>query len=300
MDKTAFLHSCLEDSWIMSFLIDNEYVFIPICPSCNNIMVPLSKKKYIYRCYKYNNGIKCGYSEHILKNTIFWKSRLSFHDMFYILNGWRMNVAQLIISEDLEKDKSTISRIYTKMDDLVLWHQSLRGFERIGGQGYTVEVDECLLVKRKYNRGRILRGQKWIVGGVVRGDTSKFFIEFVPHRSRRYLLNAIKKNILPGTKIVTDQWAGYKNCERILFMQRYLHMTVNHSMFFVDPLTGENTQSVECFWSVLKRVLRKKGTNIGEIERRIRIFQVEVFKRFDRKNLLIRMLDIIREHVIFN
>ena len=36
----------------------------------------------------------------------------------------------------------------------------------IGGVGHIVEFDETLLVKRKYNAGRILSGKKWVVVGL--------------------------------------------------------------------------------------------------------------------------------------
>ena len=34
----------------------------------------------------------------------------------------------------------------------------------IGGPGQVAEIDECLLVKSKYRRGRELAGLKWVFG----------------------------------------------------------------------------------------------------------------------------------------
>ena len=39
--------------------------------------------------------------------------------------------------------------------------------DSIGGEGIEVEIDETLFVKRKYDRGRMLR-QLWIIGGIER------------------------------------------------------------------------------------------------------------------------------------
>ncbi|KCZ77387.1 hypothetical protein H311_01601, partial [Anncaliia algerae PRA109] len=38
----------------------------------------------------------------------------------------------------------------------------------------------------------------------------------------------------------------------------FIHYTVNHSLNFVDPITGANTQAIENRWSVLKRKLRAR------------------------------------------
>jgi len=45
----------------------------------------------------------------------------------------------------------------------------------IGGEGKTVEIDEAKIGHRKYNRGRLLKGQ-WVFGGIERERWQIFLV----------------------------------------------------------------------------------------------------------------------------
>ena len=128
----------------------------------------------------------------------------------------------------------------------------------IGGEGSIVEIDETLVTKRKYNRGRCVE-QVWVFGGIERGSGRCFF-EIVQERSEAVLVEIIKRRIRPGTTIISDCWAAYRN----LHEHGYRHMTVNHSENFVDPHTGAHTQTIESTWGALKNFLRGVGRNLGK------------------------------------
>ena len=78
----------------------------------------------------------------------------------------------------------------------------------IGGPGCTVEIDETMYSRRKYNRGRIYPEQ-WVFGGICR-ETGKCFLYAVQNRTRETLFECITANILPGTTIISDCWKAYK------------------------------------------------------------------------------------------
>lgn len=71
---------------------------------------------------------------------------------------------------------------------------------------------------------------------------------------------------------------------------------MNHSRNFIDPSTQANTQSIESLWSVIKRKLRKKGTNHGTFENLEDKINEDLFKKkynedtFERMLVLISML----------
>lgn len=137
---------------------------------------------------------------------------------------------------------------------------------KIGGDKIVVEVDECKVGKRKYNRGRFKEGS-WILGLIEAntGDDAakrrggKLRLELCPGNKRdaNTLLPLIAKHVKPGTIVVTDLWKAYNNLPEY----EYEHFTVNHSRHFVDPASGANTQTIESTWRVIKYELPKSSRN---------------------------------------
>ena len=119
-----------------------------------------------------------------------------------------------------------------------------------------------MLVKRKYNVGRVTAGmQQWIFG-IFDCEKRIGVIEFVTDRSSATLIPIIKKYclegdldcffnifLLLGTVIWSDEWSAYK----CLSNESFVHRTVNHSRNFKDPVSGVNTNLIESFWAQCKR-----------------------------------------------
>jgi hypothetical protein len=120
----------------------------------------------------------------------------------------------------------------------------------VGGQNKTVEIDESKFCKRKYNRGHRVTGQ-WVFGGVERESGATFLVP-VERRDAATLTALIHKWIHPGTTIISDCWAAYRDIGSL----RYEHRTVNHSISFVDPNTGAHTNTIEGIWSQVKAFVR--------------------------------------------
>lgn len=91
------------------------------------------------------------------------------------------------------------------VQSLIDWHNFLREIagefcnqnnRMIGGEGVEIEADETCVSKRKYNRGRMVRHQQWLVGGVERNNEGRrCFVEMVPNRKRSTLERIIRRSV---------------------------------------------------------------------------------------------------------
>ncbi|KAJ8932577.1 hypothetical protein NQ314_014568 [Rhamnusium bicolor] len=164
------------------------------------------------------------------------------------------------IQRELDISSATIVDYFSFIREVFIYWAS-KNSEVIGGEGKIVEIDEAKIGKRKYNKGRYLEGQ-WVFGGIERGSR-KFFMVAVEDRSSETLLSIIREKIRPNTTIHTDGWKSY-DC---LDENSYSHLTVNHSVNFVDPHTGTHTQNVERMWLEVRKLVprfgRKKNTLRG-------------------------------------
>ncbi|KCZ81840.1 hypothetical protein H312_00739 [Anncaliia algerae PRA339] len=92
---------------------------------------------------------------------------------------------------------------------------------------------------KKYHRGhRVIC--VWVLGMMKRSPLRR--VIFVPIEKRNYLnlILLLRKYIYPQSIIYSDCWKGYYN------LKSYLpdHLTVNHSVFFVNPHTITHTNTI--------------------------------------------------------
>ena len=70
------------------------------------------------------------------------------------------------------------------------------------------------------------------------------FVQIVERRNAATLLPIIHQHIRPGTMVYSDEWRAYNQVGNLSGLE---HRTVNHSLFFVDPVTGVHTQTIESY-----------------------------------------------------
>ena len=79
-------------------------------------------------------------------------------------------------------------------------------------------------------------------------------------------MEVLRRRIRPGTRIISDCCLGYIHLADHIPELDLTHYSVNHSENFVSPEDREiHRQTIESFWLILKRFLRKKAsTRIGK------------------------------------
>ena len=110
----------------------------------------------------------------------------------------------------------------------------------------------------QFHRGRRTRRESWVLGLFDTQYTpSRPYLQLVRRRNAASLL---RRKVQPGSIVHNDKWAAYRQLQRRLGLQ---HGSVNHSLQFVDQVTGVHTQHAESNWCTAKEKfkLMKGSTN---------------------------------------
>ena len=219
------------------------------CPTCENRMelIPCSTTKYREgSCWK----CPCGVTTSVRTDSVLQNSNLSYRNFILILSCFAENLPASRTAESIGVAETTVRRFYSIIREQIA--ADVQTSSKIGGPGTVVEVDEAKFGKRKYNRGRMVRGS-WVIGGIQRG-TDSCFMEICPGnvRDEPTLTTIIQEWVHPGTTVITDGWKGYWNLNNYGFV----HLDVKHCRNFVDPVTGAHTNCIEGTWTHAKNAAR--------------------------------------------
>jgi hypothetical protein len=127
----------------------------------------------------------------------------------------------------------------------------------IGGPGLIVEIDESLVARRKYNVGRIVP-QRFVWAAYCPSQGLAVCRPISSHR-RDELEPLVLRHVRQGSVVTADGLASYNNLASFYQLRR-----VNHSVNYVDPMTGATTNHAEAFWSRLKAHLRSVRGSQGD------------------------------------
>ncbi len=211
----------------------------PKCEACGR--VDQYHKHPTRPCYTCN----CGKS-HIFpkQGTIFEKSSTDLVKWFfamYLFAQSKNGVAAKEIERACDVTYKTAWRMATEIRKMM--------FDFPHDQSGSVEADETYVGgKRKGRRGRGAAG-KTIVFGTLQRE-GKLNTVIVPNVKAATLQPHIQDNIAKGTKLITDELRSYRKIAQIMDLE---HNTVEHGAGQYAKPDGTHTNSIEGFWSQLKR-----------------------------------------------
>lgn len=254
---------------------------IKICYKCKKQM-KLYKNRFLF----YHKSKNCEHSIKALKTNFFGKKLTKISEKliccFMILN----KISQTNISKLIDLSRATINKWSDKVLRLVLENAD-ECYEKIGGEGVIVEIDETKLGKRKYHKGHKVEGA-WVIGGIERTKEKKCFFVHVDDRSAKTIGELINKYVLTGSIIYSDCWRGYKKpCLDLGFK----HYTVNHTKYFKDPITSVHTNTIEGMNNSLKTEIPARNRNNKSIKKNIVFY---MWRRKNKKNLWDSFLGLIK------
>lgn len=188
-----------------------------------------------------------------LKGTIFERSRTPLSKWFFALYevAHGPGISARHLQERLAVSYKTAWRMLYRIRRAL--HQDQLRLVLTG----VVEADETYLGgRRKGPRGRGARGKTPVVGLAQR--SGPLVALTLPDVSRQSLHASIRSHVRPGARLVTDEWHGYSR----LRSRGYRHHRVAHEETYVRG--QKHTNTVEGFWSLLKRRIRAIHTQVSQ------------------------------------
>jgi IS1 family transposase/transposase-like protein len=221
------------------------------CLVCNGEMtLQLDKSKSAM--VRYWCGF-CKKRHEVRKFTAFKQLRLKILEVVQIILLFSINTPVIEISKKMLLSTTSVQKVIKLARKSIFEH--IEATQPVLGGETVVEIDETVVARRKYNRGRMVE-QRWLFGAIERGN-GNLLLKCVEKRDSATLGRVIREFITQGSTVYSDKWAAYLSF--FSSGHNFNHQSVNHSENFVDPDNNEiHTQTIEGLWSRLKHFLRSR------------------------------------------
>jgi len=230
------------------------------CPRCGSESNYFIKTRKLWLC----RG--CDKQFTIKVGTIFEDSAITIDKWmtaFWMLVNCKNGVSSVEIGKTIGVTQKTAWFMLQRLRE-ALSGRSFGARRKMGGPGTEVEADETFIggkVKNMHRSRKIRMAQqggvhfgKTAVQGIFDREARQVRAQVVPDIKRETLQNAVLNNVRYGSTVYTDDAVGYD-----LLHNRFVHDVVNHAETYVKGRV--HTNSLENFWSLLKRGLR--GTYVA-------------------------------------
>ncbi|MGY4537019.1 transposase-like protein [Mucilaginibacter sp. UYNi724] len=235
-----------EETTCISYLAQSRWGDTPSCPHCGNV-----------GAYVTNRGYKCKAKEchkkfSVTTGTIFENTKISLRTWFaamYLCTAHKKGISSLQLSRDLNITQKTAWFLLHRIREMLNNNE----VEQLDG---VVEIDETYVggkFKNKHvskrpanSQGRSGNGKTAVVGLLQRNGSVKTFV--IKNTEAGTLQPIMLAHVSPNATVVTDAYSSYNGLSRT-----YNHIKVKHIENNYITIGDDHTNSIEGFWSLLKR-----------------------------------------------
>ena len=262
-----FFQKFSDDQTCLEHLFEVRFSQGHTCPKCER-----SAKWYPLKAERAFTCQWCGNHIHPMVGTIFEGSRTPLQLWFYAIFMFT-TTRNGVAAKELQRQLGVTYKTAWRMGHKIREHMALvDGDGMLDGQ---VEVDETYI--GGYRRGGQGGKGKAIVMGMLEKD-GDVVTEVIPDRTSKSLMPHIRDHIEKGSEVHTDEHKGYNPLDRTA---DYARKSVNHSQEEYVGENGETTNSIEGFFSQLKRTIG--GTHISVSPKHLAKYAKECEFRFNRR-----------------
>lgn len=268
---TDIIDILFNENLCIDFLFQKNILYL--LSNCEHCGGRVKKNKLRYRCTR--NA--CRKSISIFRDSFFKNARISCSQIMHLAYLWLSECCHKTIIIHTGHSPNTVTDYMNFFRELVI--ETIETDDTIiGGDGIIIQVDETKIGKRKYHRGHRVEGA-WVIVGVEKTEERGVFAEVVRDRSARTIEEVLSRHIARGSILQTDCWRGYSGIAEKLGI---VHQTVNHSVGFIDHITGVETNTVEGTNFAIKRKIPIRNRTEQNIQSHLLEF---VWKRKNKSKL---------------
>lgn len=237
----------------------------------------------------------CGHHVHPTADTIFHKSPTPLTTWFYaiyLMASTRCGISAKQIQRETGVTYKTAWRMFKQIRSMLTDNGPLGGKNSEG-----VEVDEMYFGGTKRTNRKTRDHLTTVVGLVERKGSVKAFT--AENAKSGTLLPIIREHILPKTTVFTDELLSYQGIPHIR-QRGYLHRRINHSERIYVTAGNVHTNTIEGFWSLVKRGIGGVYHSVGKnyLQSYLNEYSFRYNRRFDVQPMFTSFLKQVRKNAL--
>lgn len=219
-----------------------------------NVVSPFDEKSQVYKCT--NNRYKCKNTNkyfNVRTNTVFEGTKIPLQQWFlatYLFTASKKGISSYELATTLDITQKSAWFMLQRIRYAMEHDNFVKQMEGV------IEVDETFVGGKNKNRhwdkkvensqGRSFKDKTPVMGMLERDGKVKCVV--VPDTKAASIQPIIRENVKEGSIIVSDEWHAYNGLSR-----NYHHEVVDHKRGQYLNSNGFTTNSLEGFWTQLKR-----------------------------------------------